>query len=90
MKHRRIYNMKEQINLGKRANVHLSELKIEVKEEQIYLYPVPNSSQSFNYFFVAKMSIIFISIIIKRDTKYYANKLAQSFLLKHFLISKIF
>ena len=82
--------MKEQINLGKGANVNLSELKIEVKEEQIYLYPVPNSSQSFNDFFVAKMSIIFISIIIKRDTKCYANKLAQFFLLKHFLISKIF
>ena len=39
--------MKEQINLGKHANVHLSELKIEVKEEQIDLYPVPISSQSF-------------------------------------------
>ena len=54
MKHRRIYDMKEQINLGKRANVHLSELKIEVKEEQIYLYPVPNSSQSFNDFLLQK------------------------------------
>ena len=44
--------MKEQINLGKGANVNLSELKIEVKEEQIDLYPVPISSQSFNNLFI--------------------------------------
>ena len=68
--------MKEQIDLGKRENIHLSEQKIEVKEEQIYLYPVPNSSQSFNDFLMQKMSIIFISAIIKRCTEYYANKLA--------------
>ena len=43
--------MKEQNNLGKGANVNLSELKIEVKEELIDLYPVPISSQSFNIFF---------------------------------------
>ena len=63
--------MKEQINLGKGANVNLSELKIEVKEEQIDLYPVPISSQSFNNFFSAKNVYNFNLSHNKRGTEYY-------------------
>ena len=51
--------MKEQIDLGKGANDNLSELKIEVKKEQIDLYPVPISSQSFNHFFFCKKCLQF-------------------------------
>ena len=62
--------MKEQIDFTKGANVYLSELKIEVKEEQIDLYPVPISSQSFNGLFSAKNVYNFYLSHNKRGTEY--------------------